>query len=319
MTYRPPFYLRNGHIQSIYPSLFRNPPSANISTTTIATPDADFLTLDWYLRGHKRLAILSHGLEGHSRRPYITGMANYLTEHQWDCLAWNFRGCGDAPNNHPYSYHSGKTEDLSLVINEAISQGYQEIALIGFSIGGNKTLLHLGRESALIPKEVIASVTFSVPCDLTASSKHLAQRSHRLYMSNFLKSFEAKLAEKQIRFPEQISLVDFHKIKTFKQFDERYTAPLNGFKSAEEYWQLSSCLPYLTYIKVPSLLVSAQDDPFLPPECYPIEFVAKHSLIKLDMPKFGGHVGFMPEKRSTPYYSERRALQFINQFSQQNP
>lgn len=318
MSYRPAFILRNGHIQSIYPSLFRKPPDLDCHRSRIDTPDGDFLDLDWYKRDRKRLVIISHGLEGHSRRPYVIGMAHYAVIHKWDVLAWNYRGCSDIPNNHPHSYHSGKTEDLALVIQHALTHNYEEIALIGFSIGGNKTLLHLGREHNAIPKELIAAVAFSVPCDLTSSSAHLAQFSHRIYMLNFLKSFKEKFKLKQSKFSEVIDLNGFNKIKTFKEFDERYTAPLNGFKNAEDYWQKSSCIHHLDKIQIPSLIVSALDDPFLPHECYPIEQAAQNKFLKLEIPKYGGHVGFMPEHKKQAYYSEKRAILFLNQFSQFN-
>ena len=318
MTYLPSFVLRNGHIQSIYPSLFRKAHRLNFTRERIDTPDNDFLDIDWIRSNNKRLVILSHGLEGHSQRPYMTGMANYAHTHNWDVLAWNFRGCSNAPNNHAYSYHSGKTEDLALIIQHALDNNYEEIVLIGFSIGGNKTLLHLGMNNNHIPKEIIAAAAISVPCDLKSSSAHLAQLSHKLYMQNFLTSFKQKLKEKQQLFPETINLKDFNKIKNFKDFDDRYTAPLNGFKNAEDYWEKSSCIFHLDKIKTPCLLLSALDDPFLPDECYPLEQAANNSKLFLEIPKYGGHVGFMPEKPYSPYYSERRVIQFINSYSKYN-
>jgi hypothetical protein len=281
----------------------------------IDTSDGDFLDLDWLKKGNKSLVILSHGLEGHSRRPYIAGMANYASMNNWDVLAWNFRGCSGSQNKLVYSYHSGKTEDLELIIQHALKQQYKEIALIGFSIGGNKTLLHLGKNHSTLPQQIKAAVALSVPCDLKSSSKHLAQLSHKLYMQNFLKSFKQKLKEKQLQFPEIINIDNFHKLKNFKDFDDRYTAPLNGFKDAEEYWQKSSCLFHLEKIKIPSLILSALDDPFLPDKCYPIEQATKNKQLLLEMPRYGGHVGFMPENSSLAYYSERRAVEFINQYS----
>lgn len=309
------FLLRNGHFQSIYPSLFRKVTAAFSVRERIHTPDGDFLDLDWSIRNNKRLVILSHGLEGHSRRPYMLGMTNHAIENNWDVLSWNFRGCSDTDNNKVYSYHSGKTEDLSLVIENALKRAYKEIALIGFSIGGNKTLLHLGRSGSKIPKEIVAAVGISVPCDLTASSLHLAQFSHKLYMRNFLKSFKQKLEQKQKRFPESINIKGFYRIKSFKDYDERFTAPLNGFSSAEEYWKLSSSLHHLTKVKVPSLILNALDDPFLPNECYPLGAVEKNHYLNLEMPNYGGHVGFMPQKQALTYLSEKRAIQFINKFS----
>lgn len=318
MTYRPPIFLRNGHIQSIYPSLFRKVPFIPLTRERISTTDGDFLDIDWSKNNNKRLVVLSHGLEGNSRRPYVLGMARQARLNNWDVLAWNYRGCSGEQNKFAASYHSGKTEDLSLVIQYALNQGYKEIALIGFSIGGNKTLLHLGREHTLIPKEVIASVALSAPCDLKSSSAHLAQYSHKLYMANFLKSFKEKLKEKQNIFPDEIDTQGFYRIKNFKQFDDRYTAPLNGFKNAEDYWEKNSSLHYLKAISVPTLILNALDDPFLPEECYPIEQAEENSFIQLEIPKYGGHIGFMPIARHHPYYSEQRSIDFINKYSQLN-
>lgn len=316
MSYRPPLMFRNGHIHSIYPSLFRKVDDCQFRRERIPTPDDDFLDLDWLRNGHSRLLILSHGLEGHSRRPYILGMSRAATLQNWDVLAWNYRGCSGEPNNHIHAYHSGKTEDLDYVIKHAVQQGYQEIALIGFSIGGNKTLLHLGRDRNTLAKEIIAAVALSVPCDLQSSSRHLAQWSHTLYMQNFLKSFKQKLKQKQARFPDQIDLQGFHRIRTFKQFDERYTAPMNGFQSAEDYWLQSSCIHYLENINIPTLIMNALDDPFLPAECFPIEQARKNACLTLETPRYGGHIGFIPANKDELYYSEKRALAFLNQFSQ---
>lgn len=314
-TYTPPFLLRNGHIQSIYPSLFRKTITPNYRREILETPDSDFLEVDWLQMGNKRLVILTHGLEGHSRRPYMNGMANYAASLNWDILAWNFRGCGDSPNRYIHSYHSGKTEDLAHIISHAQTYNYEEIALIGFSIGGNQTLLHLGREASEVPSNLIASVTFSVPFDLKSSSRHLAQFTHKLYMNNFLKSFHEKLKIKKNLFPDKINLNDFAKIKNFKQYDERFTAPMNGFCSAEEYWEKSSCLFYLKNISIPSLIINALDDPFLPKECYPKKEIEENTQLIFETPLYGGHVGFMPEKSTLLYYSERRAMVFLNERS----
>lgn len=316
MTYHPPLLVRNGHIHSIYPSLFRQVNDCPFLRERITTPDDDFLDLDWLANKHKRLVILSHGLEGHSRRPYILGMAKAASLQQWDVLAWNYRGCSGEPNKQLYSYHSGKTEDLECVINHAIKKGYSEVALIGFSIGGNKTLLHIGREKQALPEQLIAAVALSVPCDLHSSSKHLAQWTHKLYMKNFLKSFKQKFKQKAILFPTQIDLKGYNRIKTFKEFDDRFTAPMNGFQSAEDYWFQSSSIYHLEKIAIPTLILNALDDPFLPPECFPIEQAKKNSYLHLEMPRYGGHIGFMPELKDDLYYSEQRALSFISQYSQ---
>ena len=312
MHYSPPWWLRNGHIQSIYPSLFRKLPERGIRKERIATEDDDFLDLDWHQQGAQRLLVISHGLEGHSRRPYVLGMAQAAKAQAWDVLAWNFRSCSGEPNRNLSSYHSGQTNDLARVVEHALATGeYQEIALVGFSIGGNKTLRFLARHAHKY-SQVSAGVAFSVPVDLESSAKHLAGWGKQLYMQNFLRSFKEKLESKQRMFPGEISLENFEKIKTFAEFDERYTAPMNGFESAQHYWRESSSLPLLSEIKHPTLMISAKDDPFLPKACYPIEAVQANASLTLELPAYGGHVGFMPEKRGETYWSEQRAMRFLN-------
>ena len=194
MNYQAKWWLKNGHIQSIYPSIFRSMDDSFFTPERISTPDDDFLDLDWNQSNKHRLIILTHGLEGHSRRPYMLGMAKVAIEHDWDVLAWNFRSCSGEPNRLLSSYHSGSTKDLRTVIHHALEKNkYQEIALVGFSIGGNKTLLHLGRDRTKLAKEIIGAVTFSVPCDLSSSATQLAKFKNKLYMHNFLQSLKSVL------------------------------------------------------------------------------------------------------------------------------
>ncbi len=282
----------------------------------IQTKDDDFLDLDWLKQGNDRLVILSHGLEGHSQRPYMLGMASYASMHNWDVLAWNYRGCSGVPNLNLYAYHSGKTEDLADIIEHAATHGYREIALIGFSIGGNITLLHLGRDLEILNPAIVAAVAISVPCDLQSTSEQLAKKQNHLYMKNFLLSFEQKLKEKQRIFPEQIDLSDFKQIRNFKDFDERYTAPMNGFNSAEEYWQKSSSLQYLNSIKTPCMILNAKDDPFLTKSCFPYAYCSTNPFLTLIETEHGGHLGFMPGNQGDDYFSEQCALAFLNTHSQ---
>jgi predicted alpha/beta-fold hydrolase len=315
VEYLPPWWARNGHFQSIYPSLFRKIDADFYTRERIETPDRDFLDLDWSRNSNRRLIILSHGLEGHSRRPYVLGMAKTAINNNWDVLAWNFRSCSGESNKTLPTYHSGQTKDLHLVVEHAISHGYQEICLIGFSIGGNKTLLYLSRDAAIVPSEVTAAVTFSVPCDLRSSSKQLALAKNKIYMKNFLVSFKDKLKEKKKAFPNDLDISDFGRIKTFYDFDSRYTAPLNGFASAEDYWYESSSGRYLDQLNTQTLLISALDDPFLSGQCYPYETAKANAKLDLETPRYGGHVGFMGFNKDGVYWSEERAIHYLNSLS----
>lgn len=314
-TYHPPFWLRNGHLQTIYPSLFRRVKGVRYQRERIATPDGDFLDLDWSKVGSRKLVILSHGLEGNTYRAYMLGMVRAVNRAGWDALARNFRGCSGEPNRLLRFYHSGDTEDLETVIQHVLKNGgYEQIALVGFSMGGNVTLKYLGeRDSALHPS-IAAAVAISVPCDLAASAAALAGPANKIYMKRFLHMLHQKVLEKARQFPGQISDIDFKEIKSFREFDNRYTAPLHGFKDAADYWQKSSCINYLGSISIPGLLINAKNDPFLSRECYPLQTARENPNFYLEMPQSGGHVGFVSFNADGSYWSELRGVAFLRQF-----
>lgn len=312
-TYKPPFLLRNGHLATIYSSLLRTFDPGFYRRERIGTPDGDFLDLDWSQIGCGRLAILSHGLEGSSHRSYMMGMAKALNRHGWDALAWNFRGCGGEINRKLRFYHSGATEDLHCVINHVLlTKKYEEIALIGFSMGGNLTLVYLGREAKKLPGIISKAVAFSVPCDLRSGSLQMAKVKNKIYMKRFLRMLHKKVVQKMTLMPEKINDDDFHTIKNFKDFDDRYTAPIHGFKNAEDYWRQCSSKKFLANIEIPTLIVNAENDPFLGPECYPFREAEKSKAVFLEVPRHGGHVGFVSFNKAGTYWSEQRAIEFLN-------
>ncbi|MDX1800407.1 MAG: alpha/beta fold hydrolase [Marinobacter sp.] len=310
-AYRPPLWLRSGHVQSVWPSLFRRVGLMAPETEVLTTPDDDELHLDWYRQGGTRLAILSHGLEGHSRRPYMLGLARALLAEGWDVLAWNFRSCGGTMNRQPRFYHSGATGDLALVVEQALERNYRAISLSGFSMGGNLTLLYLAQQSGAIDPRIQGAVTFSVPCDLAGSADMLALPSRRIYMQRFLKDLGEKMAEKAQRFPGLIDIEGFDRIRTFHEFDDRYTAPLHGFRDAADYWAQCSALGRLADIRVPTLMINALDDPFLSARCFPREPAVLGDWVRLEAPRWGGHVGFVERAPDGLYWSEKRARVFL--------
>lgn len=277
----------------------------------LATPDDDELHLDWYRQGSGRLAIVSHGLEGHSQRPYVRGLARALLKEGWDVLAWNFRSCGGVMNRQPRFYHSGATGDLRLVVNRALTERYQALFLSGFSMGGNLTLLYLAEQGERVDSRICGAVGYSVPCDLAGSADMLALPSRKIYMQRFLRDLKAKMEEKAKRFPDLIDVSGFDDIQRFHEFDDRYTAPLHGFASARDYWARCSALGRLRDIRVPALMVNASDDPFLSPACFPESRRQLGQYVRLEAPRWGGHVGFVEHARDGFYWSERRALAFV--------
>ncbi|MBT3388228.1 MAG: alpha/beta fold hydrolase [Desulfobacula sp.] len=309
-SYAPPFLFGNGHIQTLFPVLFRKINSVYFKRERIETFDNDFLDLDWSTNNSSRLAIISHGLEGNSQRIYVKGMVKALNHNGWDALAWNYRSCSGEPNLLLKSYHNGITDDLSWVINHAKQkQPYKEIALIGFSLGGNLSLLYLGREK---PDPIISkAVVFSVPCDLKASAKILAKPSNKIYMKRFLVMLHQKIKAKMNTMPGLIDDKGYEKIKDFKAFDDRYTAPIHGFKNAYDYYEKCSSKPFIPDIRIPTLIINAMNDPFLAQTCYPVKEAKANKFITLGMPKSGGHVGFVSFNNHDLYWSEKKAVNFL--------
>ena len=312
IDYKPPMPFRNGHIQTIYPALVRRVDGVTYGRAQIDTPDDDVLELDWVKTGATRVAILSHGLEGHTQRSYVRGMARMLARHGWDVLAWNFRGCGGTPNRQLRSYHAGATDDLDAVVRHVLDeQGYTAVALVGFSLGGNITLKYLGDRGADIDPRLRAAVAFSVPCDLAAGADHLDRFAHRIYRDRFLRDLREKIHQKHILFPDLVEVAGLDRVATLRDFDDRYTAPMHGFTGAADYYARCSSLPALATIAIPTLLVTAADDPFLPDACYPVDAARNHPYIHLEIPRYGGHVGFVALGAAGAYWSEQRTAAFL--------
>jgi uncharacterized protein len=310
--YKAPLFLSNGHVQTVLSGTIRRPRAVFFRRERIETDDDDFLDLDWTETGSERVAILSHGLEGNSRRPYMTGMALQLARAGWDVLAWNYRGCSGEPNRRLRMYHSGAIEDLACVVGHVFRRGiHRTIDLIGFSLGGNLTLLYLGTKGQAVDKRIHKAVVFSAPCDLRASALTLAKPWNYLYMRKFLLSFHDKIRAKTALWPDKINDDHFSRIKDFKEFDDRYTAPLHGFGNAEDYWARCSSGAFIHRITTPTLIVNAVNDPFLVDGCYPIEQAQASDCVFLELPGSGGHVGFMQLRKDGVYWSELRAVEFL--------
>lgn len=315
--YRPPFPFTSGHMQTAYPTLFRRTPETNPVRERIEIDDGDFIDIDWHhapdLNNSKltKLVIVSHGLEGNSRKKYPLGMAKIMSDHGWDVICLNFRGCSGEPNRLPRLYHSGVTDDLHHIIHHGLDKHYESVALIGFSMGGNQTLKYLGEDPDLVPDRVCGAAVFSVPCRLDDAAEVIGRSSNRPYMRYFMKGLKEKIREKAIRFPDLVNTSGLDEITTFEPFDDKYTAPIHGFKDAADYYRRCSSVQFLHKIRIPTLIVQAQDDPFLSPTCYPFDEAERNEKLFLEMPEFGGHVGFMGSWLEKYYWSEKRALSFL--------
>lgn len=312
-NYRRPLLLFHPHLETIYPSLLRRIPPPPYRRERIETPDDDFLDLDWLQTRHNRLVIISHGLEGDSSRAYVTGMAHACNRTGWDVLAWNFRGCGGEINRQPRLTHNGATGDLDTVVRHAIKvEGYSQVALVGFSMGGNLSLVYLGRDADMVPQEVLGAISFSVPCDLAGASRRLAEPGNTIYMKRFLRLMGRKVQLQAQRHPQKFPTGGYNQLRTFADFDNRYTAPLHGFRDAEDYWAQCSCVRYLDNIRRPVWIINAQNDPFLSPDCFPNTV---NPMVSLLAPSHGGHCGFSRFGKGGSYWSEQITTALLHQLA----
>lgn len=311
--FEPSILFRNGHFSTIYSARFRPSPTLVQERERLELADGDFLDIDWSFatKPSRKVAILLHGLEGNAQRTYIKGQAKVLNGSGWNVAAVNFRGCSGETNILYQSYNAGKTDDLEAVINVILDKDkYNEIALVGFSLGGNLILKYLGERNSF-PKEITKAVSISTPLSLKGSLESLSEFENWVYRNSFLKDLRKKYQSKLAEFPEKIPASNHKKITSLLEFDNIYTAPAHGFKDAFDYYEKNSSLQFLPNIKIPVYILNAENDSFLSSDCYPIELAKKMPNIHLEIPKYGGHVGF--HKTNKLYYSETRSLEFLNE------
>jgi uncharacterized protein len=317
LDYFPPKWQFNAHIQTIYPSLFRKI-QVDYKRERLELQDGDFLDLDWSFVGKshgKKLLIVTHGLEGDSTRHYVTGMVKKFNDNGYDGLGWNCRSCSGEMNRLPRFYHHGDVDDIRFVVNYAINQyKYEEVILVGFSMGGSMTVRLIGQHPEQLPEQVKCAIAVSVPLDLHTSVYELYKPGRRFYMKRFINKLGKKIKEKSTQHPNDnlVSYEGYDKIKNFEQFDSRYTAPMFGFKNATDFYQKAGAKPFLKTIKIPTLIIQAINDPFLSTECLDLGEAESNPNVFLQLLKFGGHVGFMlPNSNET--WVENRVVDFVNE------
>lgn len=311
-----PYYsiFRNTHVSTIYASLIRRwIPKVTFQRERIDTPDGDFLDLDWSQNGSKKLVVILAGLEGKSNSLYSRSAIRYFNKNGWDALAMNYRGCSGEPNRNLRGYHMGASDDVKLTINYILENySYEEIVIVGFSLGGNLALKYVGEEGERLPQEIIATVSFSVPMDIQASDERLNRWYNWHYLKWFMLPLNYKANRKKKQFPVALKKYNgFFMSGNFVYFDTHFTAPANGFDDVVTYWESSSCIPVLGNVKIPSLIVSSIDDTFISKNCYPYEVAEKNKNIFLELPNYGGHCGFIRRFFEKSGWMEERALAFL--------
>jgi uncharacterized protein len=283
----------------------------------LPTPDGDFV--DLYHHDHpagRSRVFLLHGLEGSVRSHYVQGLARGAERLGWSFTLLVFRGCGPQFNTAPRMYHSGETSDLRLALDELTRRRPSEsILLAGVSLGGNVLLKYLGENPEAVPRQVRAAAAVSVPFDLEAGARHLQRGFARVYDRHFLKSLRRKAIRKLEQHPGLFDRSRALAARTIEDFDDAVTGPIHGFSSSNDYYTRSSSIHFLQRIRVPTLLLSSADDPFLPAAVLRrVEDVARsNARLTVQFTAHGGHVGFISGRvpfRPT-YWAEERVIEYF--------
>lgn len=257
-----------------------------------------------------------HGLEGTIRSHYVAGMFLEAKRRGWGADLMIFRGCGTEPNRAPRFYHSGETSDLAFALDRVLQEHPRSpILLAGVSLGGNVLLKYLGELGRSVNSRIRGAAAVSVPFDLERGARHLAKGGARIYDRHFVRSLRRKALAKLERFPHLFDAAELKKARSIYDFDDAVTAPVHGFADAHDYYSRSSSLGFIERIRVPTLLLSAVDDPFLPSEVLDeVRTIgARNDRLTIEFPPHGGHVGFIAGTLPWRpfYYAEWRACEFL--------
>lgn len=292
---------------------------ADVEYERIPTPDGDDITLaSSTTPATGPILLLLHGLEGGVHSHYVGGIWDVARRKGWQPKMLLFRTCDGRMNAARRTYHSGETSDLDLVVRRLIATDPgRPIGLAGVSLGGNVMLKWLGEQGESAPSQVRAAIAISTPYDLARSSKAIDSGFARLYQWNFLRSLRRKAAQKLAQYPDVCPRKPLGSVATMWEFDDRFTAPLHGFKDAAHYYGSSSSIGFIARIQRPTLLLSALDDPFHTVEVlHDVERIgALNPFVRTEFHERGGHVGFVGGAPWRPsYYVESRVGSFLETF-----
>jgi predicted alpha/beta-fold hydrolase len=310
-TYKAPWWLPGGHLQTLFAAL-APAPRVSYRRERWETPDGDFIDLDWAgesgrvpARQSTAVLALFHGLEGSSASPYARAIAAQALALGWRCVVPHFRGCSGELNRLPRAYHSGDSEEIGWIL-KALSGNAERLYGCGISLGGNALLKYLGEQGA--NAAVRKAIAISAPLDLAAAGRALdAGLSREIYTRHFLKTLKKKTFAKLARKQVSIDARRLEGARTFWEFDDTVTAPLHGFLGADDYWARASSGPWLRRIRVPTLVLNARNDPFMPATALDAIRDAPPNVV-LEFPRSGGHAGFPGRNR----WLARRVLDFLS-------
>jgi predicted alpha/beta-fold hydrolase len=289
--FQPAKLLRNRHLQTLVPNVFLPRPKVELRRERLELPDGDFIDVDWTTGAQGPIVLVLHGLEGGIRSHYAAGIMRRIHELGFRGALPHFRGCSGEPNRLPIGYHSGFTQDLEYFSGLLKQQEPDTpLAAVGYSLGGNVLLKWLGESPAA--GRLVTGVAVSVPFDLGICSAAIERGLSRIYMWNLMARMRESAKEKFSRIASSITLPDIGRLRTFRQFDDAMTAPLHGYRNADDYYARCSSRFVLKDIRVPTLILHSADDPFMTPAAVP-QAEELSAAVRFELSPHGGHVGFV--------------------------
>lgn len=293
-AYSSPPWLPGGQIQTLYAYFATNRPNLIYRRERWDTPDGDFIDVDWMDgKAETPLVVLFHGLEGNSRSPYALHLMQLVQQKNWRGAVVHFRGCSGELNRMPRAYHSGDSAEIDWVLRRMkMTAANAAMYAVGVSLGGNALLKWLGEQQDDAKKILRGAASISAPIDLMAAGNALGGGFNMVYTNHFLSTLKRKSALKLKQFPALFDGAAMLRSRNLREFDDIVTAPLHGYKDTDDYWTRASCKPLLKHITVPTLLINALNDPFLPSLALPQRSELSSS-ITAEFPAHGGHVGFV--------------------------
>jgi len=328
VQYQAPWWLPGGHLQTIYPFFVLRLAPPSYRRERIDTPDGDFVDFDWLdAAAGKPTVVLFHGLEGCSSSHYASAMMHAVAARGWRGVVAHFRGCSGEPNRLPRAYHSGDADEIDWMLRQVQARTTGSLYAAGVSLGGNALLKWLAREGAAAGAIISAAAVISAPMDLMTAGQRLSSGFNRVYGRHFLRTLKKKALQKLARYPDLVKRQRVRAANSLRAFDDAFTAPVHGYRDVVDYWTNASTVAEIDKVTVPTLIVHARNDPFLPGRYLPRGRPLGGS-VEFEFTERGGHVGFVTgpfpgslcwlPKRTLGFLAQHRAGAHANGAGQNN-
>jgi predicted alpha/beta-fold hydrolase len=315
----PRRWLSNGHVMTVFAwaarRTFETLPNTEERLIQVASDSRVLVHAHWQPQRQSRPTLIGlHGLEGSSHVHYLRGLAAKAWGLGWNVVRVNQRNCGGTEHLTPSLYHSGLTADPAAVIRAlATSEGLQDFAMTGYSLGGNLTMKLAAEVSGMPDVNLRAVVAVCPTIDLARCVDAIERRPNFIYQRNFVRSLKARMRRKAAAWPGAFDLSRLDRIRTIREFDDIYTAPHHGFGTAANYYRQASAIRVIDQIAIPALIIAAADDPCVPASQFSDPRVTANPFVQVHVASHGGHCGFVGAPRGYDgFWAEREALSFLS-------